>query len=88
VKGVTRLQWLGDLPATLSTEEAAGLFGCTVHTLWKLARAGTAPVEPLRLGRAVRWPTLAVLHSLGIDPEAGPAPASAEVVPIHRDTAS
>lgn len=42
---------------TLTTAEAAELLGVSADLLWKLARNGGAPVEPLRLGRALRWPT-------------------------------
>lgn len=80
-----RLAWLGDLPPTLSTEEVAGMFGCGVDHLWRLAREGSAPVEPLRLGRKLRWPTAKVLASLGLDPETGEAVAP--IVPIRDERA-
>ena len=63
-----RLADVGDLPPTLSTEEAAAVWHVSVDHLWHLARQGTAPIEPLRLGRALRWPTVAVLRSVGLDP--------------------
>jgi len=80
-----RLADLGDLPPTLSTEQAAEVLGCGVDHLWKLAREGGAPVEPLRLGHRLRWPTVAVLRSIGIDPEVGEVQAPATVVPMRRE---
>lgn len=56
-----------DLAPTLSTDEAAGLLGCSTATLWKLVKRGEAPVEPLHLGRKLRWPTSKVLEVLGLD---------------------
>lgn len=58
---------LTQLAPTLSTEEAAEIFGVGVDHLWHLARSGTAPVEPLRLGRKLRWPTRLVLAAVGIE---------------------
>jgi hypothetical protein len=55
-----------ELPAALTTEQTAGLYGISTDLLWKLAREGRAPVAPLRLGRALRWPRNLVLESLGI----------------------
>ena len=76
--------WLGDLPPTLTTEQAAEIWGISTDHLWALARRGAAPVTPLRLGRKLVWPTAAVLHSINIDTD---APDDADVVPI-RDTGS
>ncbi len=58
---------LGGLPAVLTTEQAAEVYGCSVDHLWQLARERRAPVEPLRLGRALRWPTTLVLRSIGVE---------------------
>lgn len=55
------------LPVTLTTAEAARLLGVTDDHLWALRRLGTAPVEPLKLGRAYRWPTAPLLALLGLD---------------------
>lgn len=60
---------LADLPPTLDTSAAAELFGVSTDHLWALAREGRAPVEPLRLGRTLRWPTAKVLAVLGIEPD-------------------
>jgi predicted DNA-binding transcriptional regulator AlpA len=57
-----------DLPPTLATGETAELYGVSRDHLWALAREGRAPVEPLRLGRTLRWPTALVLESLGLGP--------------------
>ncbi len=67
---------LGDvagLPVTLTTAETASLLGVSDDHLWALARAGTAPVEPLKLGRAYRWPTAPLLTVLGLDAKGGAA---------------
>jgi hypothetical protein len=60
-----------ELPAALTTEQAADLYGVSPDHLWKLAREGRAPVEPLRLGRALRWPRATVFRSLGMDASDG-----------------
>lgn len=52
---------------TLSSSEAAGMFDVSTETLLRLARKGEAPVEPLRLGRALRWPTARILEALGLE---------------------
>lgn len=74
---------LASLPPTLTTEQAAPIFGCGVDHLWKLARDGKAPVEPLRLGNKIMWPTARVLAAIGLDPET-PSEAAEVVVPMHR----
>ncbi len=56
------------LPVALTTEEAASLLGVSVDHLWSLARAGEAPIDPLKLGRAYRWPTAPLLALLGLSP--------------------
>lgn len=61
-----RLSEIHDLPATLDTAQAADLLGCSRDHLWKLAREGTAPIEPLRLGSSLRWPTARLAAVLGI----------------------
>ncbi len=63
-----RIEDLPSLPPTLLTAQAAEVWGVGVDHLWKLAREGGAPVEPLRLGHALRWPTVAVLRSVGVEP--------------------
>lgn len=55
------------LPPTLTTEQAAEMLGVSKDHLWKLAREGTAPVEPLRLGASLRWPTARLADLLGLD---------------------
>ncbi|MDP9334302.1 MAG: helix-turn-helix domain-containing protein [Actinomycetota bacterium] len=59
------------LPIALDTATAADLYDVSPDHLWKLAREGRAPVEPLHLGRALRWPRASVLRSLGIDASDG-----------------
>ncbi len=60
---------VADLPAVLMTNEAASLLGVSIDHLWALAREGTSPVEPLRLGRSYRWPTAPLLTLLGLGPQ-------------------
>ena len=59
-----------NLPAVLDTVEAAELLNITRDHLWALARQGIAPVQPLRLGRSLRWPTRPLLELLGLGPHA------------------
>lgn len=68
-----RLDDVGALPPTLTSAQAAELLGVSVDHLWSLARAGEAPVTPLRLGRTYRWPTARLLALLGLDVEGGAA---------------
>jgi len=53
--------------ATMSTAEAAGLLGCSAERLQQQRGTGTLPVEPLQLGRRLRWPTLLVAQALGVE---------------------
>jgi predicted DNA-binding transcriptional regulator AlpA len=85
---VKRPAWLGDLPPTISTEETAEIWGVGVDHLWALVRAGKTPVEPLKLGRKLRWPTAKVLASIGLEPEQPTSdPTDATVVPIRDGSA-
>lgn len=54
---------------TLKAPQVADLWGVSVDTLYETVRAGTCPVQPLRIGRTLRWPTRSVLRSLGEDSE-------------------
>jgi hypothetical protein len=64
-----RLADLAGLPPTLTTDETAVLLRVSTEHLWALARSGQAPVEPIRVGRRLRWPTAKVLGVLGIHAE-------------------
>lgn len=66
--GRLTLDDLRDLAPTLSTEQVAALLGCSPWTLYEAVRGGRAPVEPIRVGRVLRWPTLLILQRLGVDP--------------------
>jgi predicted DNA-binding transcriptional regulator AlpA len=68
---------IGTLPAVLTSEETAELLGVSVDHLWALAREGSAPVEPLKLGRSYRWPTARLLALLGLGPDADEPPVGA-----------
>jgi hypothetical protein len=61
---------LRDLPPTLDGHQVAEILGCSYWSLLEQVKAGTCPVEPLRLGRSLRWPTVAVLRLIGVDPTA------------------
>lgn len=52
--------------ATMSTGEAAELLGCSPERLQQERGKGTLPVEPLQLGRRLRWPTLLIAEALGL----------------------
>ena len=54
------------LPLTLCTEVVAGALGLSIWGLYDLARRGEAPIEPLRLGRRLRWRTADLLALLGV----------------------
>lgn len=56
-----------DLPPTLSTREFAYLIGVSTDHIWKTNREGQMPFPPLKLGRALRWPTAKLLEWLGDD---------------------
>jgi predicted DNA-binding transcriptional regulator AlpA len=52
---------------TIDTDTYADLLGVSRWTLYAAAKDGTAPIEPIHVGRAIRWPKAAVLASLGLD---------------------
>lgn len=56
-------------PPTLPTNEAAAILGTTADTLYTLVRQGKAPIEPLRLGTKLRWPTRPLLRLVGLEDE-------------------
>lgn len=85
-----RLDELGSLPTTLDGHQAADIFGVSYWLLLELAKRGEAPVEPLRLGRKLRWSTIAVLAAVGIEARRGDADpskagASLQLVDQPRD---
>ena len=65
------LRSLADLPPTLDGHQAAEILGCSYWTLLELRKRGECPVEPLKLGRVLRWPTLKVLETVGVTAEDG-----------------
>lgn len=56
-------------PATLSTIEAAAWLGCSPEGLQAERGTGRLPVEPLALGRRLRWPTVLVAKAIGLETE-------------------
>ncbi len=55
-----------DYAATMSTQEVSALFDCSAELLQRQAGKGQLPVEPLRLGNRLRWPTLLVAAAVGL----------------------
>lgn len=68
-----------ELPSTptINVAQTAALFGVSKWALYKGAKEGTLPVQPLKVGSQLRWPTGLVLSALGLDREPGAAPAVA-----------
>jgi len=60
---------LGKLPPTLGAREVAELWGVARWAVYEHATDGQLPVPPIRVGRALRWPTALVLASVGLDAE-------------------
>ena len=67
----------------MNAEQVSEAWGCSVWTVYGMVAAGTCPVEPLRLGRKLRWPTALVLASIGLqfDPATGLASVGDETTP-------
>jgi len=74
---------VGSLPPTLSTRQAAEVLGVSVDHLYDVRRESPAdlPVQPIELGRALRWPTAPLLRALGVEPPRVEAPAVAGASP-------
>ncbi len=62
-----RLADLADLPPTLDGHRTAEILGCSYWSLLEQVKAGVCPVEPIRLGRNLRWPTATVLRTIGLE---------------------
>lgn len=62
---------LAELGLTLDAKEAAAVLGVSTWTLYETVKAGTCPVEPLRVGKRLRWPTALVLRAVGISAGGG-----------------
>jgi len=59
-------------PETYSTQEVADLLGVSDWTLYQAVRDGTAPIQPIRVGRRIVWARSAVDQLLGLlDNDAG-----------------
>lgn len=52
---------------TIDGHETARILGCSYWSLLEQVKAGTCPVEPLRLGRKLMWPTAKVLAAVGLN---------------------
>lgn len=74
MSALAKLGGLADLPPTLDAEQTAEIFGCSKWSLYELVKRNECPVEPLHLGRKLRWPTAAVLRAVGLSVAEMPAP--------------
>lgn len=63
-----RLGDVAQLPTVLRAEAVADIWDMSTDSVYQGARDGTLPVAPLSFGRSYRWPTVAVLKSVGIYP--------------------
>lgn len=52
---------------TLTTDELADLLRACSKTIYTQLAAGDFPLEPIRLGRKILWPTAAVERLLGLE---------------------
>ncbi len=57
---------LAELGPVLDARQFARLCGVHIETIYDGAKAGTLPVPPFKVGRALRWPTATVLETLGL----------------------
>jgi len=55
------------LPPTLNADEVAQVWGISRWCVYQAHKAGTLPVQPLHLGRLLRWPSIDVYASVGLD---------------------
>jgi len=53
--------------ATITAEELARLLGVALWTLYQSVSEGTCPIEPLRVGRRMVWPSAPVAALLGVE---------------------
>jgi len=69
----------GRLPPTLNAEEVAQVWGISAWFVYQGHKAGSLPVAPLHLGRLLRWSSIAVYASVGLDVAAAVTSAAAQV---------
>jgi predicted DNA-binding transcriptional regulator AlpA len=58
--------------ATITAEEFAQLLGIAPWTIYQSVRAGTCPVEPIRVGRRMVWSSAQVACLLGVESLSAP----------------
>jgi hypothetical protein len=63
-----------DYPPTIPTVKTAEFWSCSPEFLQRQVGTGRLPVEPLRLGNRLRWPTLAVAQAVGLPAEVRTSP--------------
>jgi predicted DNA-binding transcriptional regulator AlpA len=54
---------------TLNAKQVAELWGVSDWQVYETHKRGECPVEPLTIGRCLRWPTAKVLASVGLGGE-------------------
>lgn len=63
-------------PPTVATSQVAEWWSCSPELLQREVGGGDLPVEPLKLGRRYRWPTVAVAAAAGLPVEVVTEPGS------------
>jgi hypothetical protein len=58
-----------ELPPTLDAHKVGECWGISGWSVYEGAKRGDLPVEPITVGRSLRWPTISVLLSIGFDPQ-------------------
>lgn len=76
---------IDSLPTVIDGHTTADALGVSYWHLLELVKRGEAPVEPLRLGRRLMWPTARVLALLGLDRDGGPALSPGLVTPTSTE---
>lgn len=62
-----RLGDLSELPSVLDGRQLAEILDVSYWSVLEMVKAGTCPVEPIRVGRLIRFSTAAVLRALGVE---------------------
>lgn len=74
--------------ATLTAQEVAEALGVSTWAVYQTVKAGTCPVEPIRVGRRLVWSRARVAAILGVEsvdqlPAMGPTTESTEPVGLE-----
>ena len=57
---------MGDLPAVLEAGPVAGLVGVSKWALYDAVKRGDFPIQPIRVGRRLKFRTTEVLTLIGV----------------------